>query len=170
MSSLVDRLERMTVTVASPDGNIKAKADSERRTRFWLSDRDAFAAYDAETLADQVAAVLRALGEGRRRGIRQAYESHGRTVADSSGPHWDARRRGYRAALAEMEVRGKSHNGFIRLKTSGMLDDYRVKIHPAAVERLNAESFLAELYSAYRSLRSDHTQRRAALKREHLPR
>ncbi|MGH8793382.1 MAG: hypothetical protein ACRDXX_12140 [Stackebrandtia sp.] len=169
MTSLVRHLEQLTVTATSPDGKIKVALRDEGRILCGFRGKDDFRAYGAGELSRQLGAMFSSLEEGRRRGVRQAYEASGWDVEDEA-PHWDAQRRRYRAALSGAEVRGRSRGGLVLFKASGDLENCQVKVHPKALEELEADQFLFELHSAYAALRLDRKLKRNELKREHLPR
>lgn len=167
MALSVEKLERLTVVVHSPDGNLKATANSERVTRFRFRDGVRLETYDDATLAHQISAVLAALNQGRQRGIEQVRQ---RPPTVPNQPHWDADRRRYHAALDALTVEARSNRGLIRLRARDRLARYQVRIHPQAPGQLDTEQFLTELRSAHVNLLSEHRHERSRLIREHLPR
>ncbi|MGH8876044.1 MAG: YbaB/EbfC family nucleoid-associated protein [Stackebrandtia sp.] len=170
MATLFASLEAMTITVTSPDGSFGARADSERRTRFFVRDRTDLRAYTADALTHQITEVLRALEDGRKQGIQQAFEHHGRSISFDEATHWDANRRRYREALAGMTAIGTSRSGSVRVKVSGTLDRHGVHINPQALNHMDATRLAAELGDAYRNAQAQHNRQRFLLKRELLPR
>lgn len=168
MSTVVDRLQRMTLNLTSPDGNVCATVDAERRARFHLRDETRFERYDAPTLSTQVKALLTTMNSGRELGIKRAYAADGREPAAANGTHWDAAHRRFEAALATVELEGYSEDGLLLLQSGFDLSGYRVTIDRDDLPRTSPEQFLRELSGAYRDLLAHRRQRRAELLREHL--
>lgn len=169
MSTVVDRLTRMTLNLSSPDGNLLATVDSERRASFAFDDEDDFDDYRATELSEQVAALIRAMDTGRRTGIARAYAAEGREAPEASdSQHWDAAQRRFREALAASQPVGASPGGLVTLAANASLSDCRVRIDGELLERVEAATFLSELTAAYRALLADRTRQRAELIERHL--
>lgn len=169
MGALMRNLNRLKVTATSPDGKIKASLDFRERFTCGVADAATFASYDRTALADQLGAVLCSVREALRRGTRMAYEDAGYTVDPAGTAHWDARRRRYHEAVAATVATGKSRNGLIMIRAGGGLDDYRVKLHPKALEQLGMDQFILEVRSAHAKLMEEARTERNRLRREMLP-
>lgn len=170
MSKVIDRLERMTLNLASPDGNLYATVDSERRAQFKFRDESRFEHYDAPRLSTQIKALLDAMSTGRERGVQQAYAADGRELAAAKSVHWDAAHRRFQAALAKVELEGYSDNGLLLLQSGFALSDHRVTIDREDLPHTSCDQFLRELSSAYHDLLNNRRQQRAELLRKHLSR
>lgn len=166
-NSLIDRFERMVVTVTSPDGQILATYNNRRRLRLRFADEDYFYEYDTETLTRQINTVLRALENGRQVGADELLKRAGFTESGSNESHWNANNRRYRQALQEMLCFGQSSDGSIHFDADGTLTDIDVEIDDDALNRLEPSTFLSELHGAFGDLLRDHADKRYLLKQQH---
>lgn len=168
MSTVVDRLVRMTLKLSSPDGNLCATVDSERNAKFSFRDETWFEHYDAPLLAVQVEALFRTISTGREEGIRRAYAADGREPAAVDGSRWDATHQRFHEALARMEPLGQSPTGLVILAGTADLSNCHADINARALRGTDAPTFLRELSTAYRNLLNDRRRRRAELVKQHL--
>lgn len=167
MPSVTELLDRLNVTVTSPDKIITLTCDKSRQVQCRFRSDDDFRGYSAKRLAYQLTWAFCAAEKGRRQGIRQACEAAGLRITDSTS-HWDAERRRYHAALAQADARGLSERGFVHFDSTGELDGYQVNVHSDALQQLDAAAFRAEVDSAYTAVLRDGEQKRLQLRQEHL--
>lgn len=159
-----ERVEQLVVTVASPDGNVIGELAYGGRARFGFRSDSAYQSYDSvRTVAAQFTSVLNELYERRRGAKRRIATEAGQEVARSDEPHWDARRRRYRAQLADVSAAGTSRGALVAVAAVGMRR-YSVAIQPRALE-LPVGEFVDEFEYAYFSCWNDHRMKVAELRR-----
>lgn len=164
MQNMSDKLDTMVVRTTSPDGLIMANL---RRLRTTISFRsNAYTQYTPQVLEYQLAAMLDAVWEGRRSGVREVF-AQADALVERPAPHWDRKVRDYRQALSELEFRGKSSNNHIKVRCVD-LRDFEVRIRPEALDELSEAGFVAEFHSALTELTADKYRKTAQLKDSHL--
>ncbi|MGH8877535.1 MAG: hypothetical protein ACRD0P_09370 [Stackebrandtia sp.] len=168
-SRMLDKMEQVTVTVTSPDGRLKAATRGDFLVEFAFHGKAGLDGYDADALGHQIVAMLRAIAEGRRRAVREAYARAGKILLDRDRPHWDADRRRYRTALGELSTSAHSSGEMIRIGIRGDRADFKIRIDPGLVAAGDDRAFLVELHSAYAAAISRFRSNRSALLKEHLP-
>lgn len=169
MTSLLDRLDRLALLASSPDGNLSARMNFDRHVTFSWDNASSFDGYSAESLAYQVAEVLRAAACGHRAGVRRAFELEGRADELANDTHWDANYRRFEKRLAGTNLVGTSDRKAVVIMAPGTLAAYKARIHPQALSKLNAGDLVIELDSAYQSLLDDYRRKRFELTKEHFP-
>lgn len=157
-------MDRLTVTVRSPDGKIVGHLANRTHVRIEFL-ADSYYEYDRQSLERQLASLGKLLWVGRRRGSLRAlsevvgYEVTGREerVSDDS--------KEYDQRLRELELGGQSIDGHIRILCTGW-QDWAFEIEDDALEELSEGQFLSELDSAVRDLLTDNAEQVSALKAE----
>lgn len=165
MGIMADRLNKMVVTVSSPDGQIEGV----------LRDRDAvsvefrvgtYRRYQERTLEYQLARLATLLWTGYQRGYNDAVAAAtGRPVQD--GRHlWDARRRAFRDAQAATVAEGMSVGERVFITNTGMLS-WQVVIKDGTIAAVDEKEFAVECVSAFDRLMMDYRHKMALLRAEH---
>lgn len=167
MTAFTDLIRQVSVTVSSPDRNIVGGCRYTGGADFGFVDPDRFDEYDANSMAWQLGNVLRGLAAGNERAVRAVFDKAERTVRPP-GPHPDAHRRRYRAALAALNTDGISRGRTIAIAARGT-DEYSLSISDSALAKMDARKFIDELRSAYADLMRDRGVKLRALKREFFP-
>ncbi|MGH8794609.1 MAG: hypothetical protein ACRDXX_18420 [Stackebrandtia sp.] len=169
MSALSDQMEALVVRTRSSDGNIQGRLHHGGRVEFGFRSQEDYERYDADGLARQLGALLRAMHQDRASALRAVRAEAGRTPTEANRPHWDAGRRRYDAEVAQVAAKGVSRHRLVAVRAVGMRD-HEVSVRPGALDQLDAAGFAAEFQSAYRAFRTDHRSRLNLLKRKHFPR
>jgi hypothetical protein len=163
-------LDRMVITVTSPDGNIRATINNAVHVDVEFLP-GAFPRYDEYRLGQQLARLGVNTFIGFKRGRTEAYRrSYGLSAeeAERAGqPSTDPRRLRYEEELDRLRGEGRSTGGVIHVSTIGMLR-WAVEIRPGSIHRLGEERFLAEIHSALDSLLTDRQVKIIMLKAEHF--
>lgn len=166
-TGFTEQIRQVTITVNSPDRNIVGQTRYTGGADFAFVDPDNYYDYDADTLAWQLGNVLRGLATGREQAIRAVLDKAGRNIREP-GPHPDANRRRYRAALAQLESDGISSGRTVSIAAQGT-ENFVLSINGSALARMDADGFTGELRSAHRDLMRDHGVKLRALKRKFFP-
>ena len=168
MLNVAQRIQRLMVSVQSPDKRLRASTQGEKYVRFEAKDDLDLSKYTESGLAEQVEAMLNAIVEGKRRGVREAYRVEGREYREVRLHELDADRRRYRAELADLEVVAQSNGKNVRVLVTADRAGYRVKLRPGCLQRLNAKTLIDELNSAHLNAMMAHLDQKSQLKRKHL--
>ncbi|MFD0558246.1 hypothetical protein FB566_3545 [Stackebrandtia endophytica] len=167
MTILRDRLDSLKVNVTSPDGQIKARlvGGDDLKIAFRPG---AYKQYGERELEHQLERLAVLAWVGYRRGYFQAMsESSGESISEVQKPHWNAKRRRYTEAVAEMVAQGESQSGVIQAKSKGYAF-WKVRIEDGTVDRMDEQQFLSEALSTFQQVRIDGERLRTLLKDEHF--
>jgi hypothetical protein len=163
-------LDRMVITVTSPDGNIRATINNAVHVDVEFLP-GAFPRYDERRLGQQLArlGVNTFIGfkRGRAEAYRRSYAMSAEEAERAGRPSADPRRARYEEQLDQLRGEGRSAGGVIHVTTVGMLR-WSVEIRPGSIHRLGEERFLAEIHSALDSLLNDRQLKIIMLKAEHF--
>lgn len=168
MLNVAHRIQRLKVSVESPDKRLSASTFGEMHVRFEAKNGLDPTKYTQSSLAQQVETMLNAIVEGKRRGVREAYRAEGREYREIRLHEIDADRRRYRAELADLEVVAQSDGKNVRVLVTADRAGYRVKLRPGCLQRLTAEALIDELNSAHFNAMMEHRTQKSHLKRKHL--
>jgi hypothetical protein len=163
MGELADLLDRMTITVRSPDQHLTAHLDGQGHLVELEVDERAFRRYAADSLTRQLNQLGRlayvAYRQEHRRlteGVfdRPSYDA----MVDEVGPEL----REYRRQLAEVVSRGAS--GEVQVSARG-LADWEVHLPPGVGQRMTAEQFRGQVLAALAEVLADHEAQAAEVRR-----
>lgn len=137
MASIGDYLDKMVVSVTSPDRNIRARVTNAKDVEVEFAPR-AFERYDEERLSHQLARLGVSAWVGYHRGRSEAYRKSLNLSSDelaaAEKPSDDPHRRRYEEALNAIEAEGLSTRGMLRVRTRGMMQ-WKVDIAPGAIRQ-----------------------------------
>lgn len=170
MASIGEHLDRMVVTVNSPDERIHAQVTNYHDVDIWFS-TGAYDRYDEDELAHQLARLGVLTWVAYHRGRSEAYQkSQGlsaQELAAAERPATDPHQRRYEEELNAVEAEGVSSGGTVRIRTRGLMQ-WDVVIEPGTTRRLGEAAFLNELHTAMRSLLGDREVKIITLKSEYF--
>ena len=167
MPSFMEQMNELTVTVTSPDNQIKARLVAGKDLTLAFRPHT-YARYREAQLAEQLAQVGKLIWVGHRRGYVKAFNiSRGRAEGETLRPHWDAKYRRYDQAISELVAYGESPSRCVRVKSKGMVS-WKVKIADGAIAAFDEEAFIGEVVSAYRGARRNSQHQETLLKDEHF--
>lgn len=166
MDTVAQRIDKMNVTVTSPDGNIRATLVN--RNRIGLEFRSgAYEAYAKPSIEHQLERLALLLWSGYRKGYNailndgRSDRPERRTVV----PRDEAQRRFYQA-VSEIHVRAKSPSQVVRMQTIGM-QRWKVRLSDDALT-LPELRFGQEVLQAGGDVLNRFRGRIAQLKEEHF--
>ncbi|GIG65853.1 YbaB/EbfC family nucleoid-associated protein [Phytomonospora endophytica] len=167
MSRLKDLLDRMVVTVRSPDNMIKARLYEQKRLQVAFRP-GAYERYRADRLEHQLSRLGTLMWTGYRRGY---YAALGEVTGRAHDPSprratWDPNRRRFQEEQATTPFEGASPSGLVRVTNVGMMD-WRVTVEPEALKLRDEHGFADELAAAGRSLLADYRVKTVVMKDEH---
>ncbi len=170
MPSIGDYLDRMVVSAASPDQNIRARVLNYTEVEVGFRP-GAFDSYNEERLSYQLARLgvitWVAYHRGRAEAYKRSLSLSSEELAEAERPSDDPHRRRYAEALNNIEGEGVSAGRVLRIRTKGMMQ-WTVDIEPGSIARLGEERFLSEIHSAFKALLSDREMKIIVLKSEYF--
>lgn len=142
MGIVAQHLDVMTVTVTSPDGNIRARL--HHRTRVDVEFRpDTYREYRDAALAQQLTVVAGELTEGCRRARHRILSE----VAQLDAAEADPRLAAYHSERDRIQMYGMSPDGAILLACTG-LRDWGVVVRDGTVRSATELDFTTQLRAA----------------------
>lgn len=146
MGQLYDQLTGLTVTVTSPDGNIKATIKGGRleSARFRPG---TYQRYDERGLEHQLARLCTLAYTGYRRGTDKIHADNGMNVRRDPSEAADQAEREYIERVHSITVVGAGPSNLVRFKTAGMMN-WRCRIADGTVGWLKEGEFVREGSSA----------------------
>ncbi|MDI6097175.1 hypothetical protein QLQ12_00945 [Actinoplanes sp. NEAU-A12] len=165
-----ERLRGMTVTGASPDGQIRATISGELSLQIRFQPRT-YEWYDERGLARQLAGLGTSTWvawERERREIYRLSQSLSRDEADQERrARGDSRHERYAEGLRALECRSVSPSEVVHIRTVGIIE-WHVDIEAGTLRRLREQEFLGELRAAFAGLMRDRERELILLKAEHF--
>ena len=151
VGELAGRLDRLTVSVSSPDRRIQARV-RDRGARIDVEfARQAFHDYDERALGLQLGQLYRLATDAFRR-------EYARTVDAALDDPVEGDNRDYQERMARATAMGVSRDGEVTLATRGLVE-WSATVAPGVIRRLTTEQFVAALDVALAGLLTDFQQR-----------
>lgn len=148
MSKYSDMMDRLDMTVQSPDKNIKARLTNRTRIAFTFRP-ETYPLYAEWTLSRQLAAVAQLLWVGRRRASLMARrEALGDAAADTFEEPRNPEQAEFFRDRAEIEVSAVSQSGRIAASMTGWTR-WHVEVQPRTVQELTEAQFCADAVSVF---------------------
>jgi hypothetical protein len=166
MGEVADRLESVTVTVSSPDGNIEAHVVGGQPRSLTVR-AGAYQRYSESDLAHQLARTAALLFVGRDREVQQIMEDAGLHRARQPSEATDEAQRRYLSALPHIYATGQGPRGLVRLEATGLVQ-WHCDIAEGTLRQLSESEFVAEVMGAARDLLQNHRYETALLRNEHF--
>jgi hypothetical protein len=166
VGEVADRLESLTVTVSSPDGNIEAQVIGGQ-PRSLTFRADAYQQYTEPTLAHQLARIATLLFVGRDREVRQIIEDAGLHRVRQPSEAADEAQRRYLEEIRQIHAIGMGPRELVRFEATGMLD-WRCDIADGTLRYLSEPEFIGEVMGAAQALLQHHRYETALLRNEHF--
>lgn len=166
MGEVAERLEDLSVTVSSPDGNIEARVrgGQARSLRFR---EGAYPRYTEAALAHQLARTATLLFVGHDRGVQEVMDKAGLHRPRRPSAAIDEAQRRYLAALPEIYATGVGPRELVRLDATGLMH-WRCEIAQGTLRFLSEPEFIAEVMGAGQALLRHHRYETALLRNEHF--
>jgi hypothetical protein len=150
-----DKMERLELTVTSPDGEITALVTGGALVDFAFA-QDAYRRYTPDMLSRQLAALCQLGWTGHRRASIEAWaEAVGDEYADEERRPSSRAQQELFDARKDLEISGLSARGFIAVSNRGWLD-WQVQLAPETLSTLSEQEFVAEGRSAMTALLADY--------------
>ena len=159
MSKYLELMNRLDMTVQSPDKNIKARLTN--RTQITLMFKpDTYPLYAEWTLSRQLAGLAQLLWVGRRRAARREAMGDDAAMAFEDPRNPDEAR--YFEKRTEIEVSAISQSGRISASMTGWTR-WRFEVQPRTVRELTEGRFCADAVSVFPPMLHEYQQKNALL-------
>ncbi|HZE38193.1 MAG TPA: hypothetical protein VE172_05210 [Stackebrandtia sp.] len=154
MPTLANLLDRMTIKVVSPDGNIRAGVSGPRLDMSLDFRPGSYHRYDDTTMEHQLAKLATLLWTGYQRGYENATAQAGlEVISDPVDDTFRAFLRGQSTITAH----GESSDKTVRATSTGLLE-WAFHIKPGSLSRLRENEFKPHLLEAARAVLNDHNE------------
>lgn len=150
MPDLAERLTSITVTVTSPDANLRARIRGRRFAGLEFRP-GAYDRYTETDLAHQLARTATLLFVNRDRAVARLTEEAGLTRRREPGDARDDAERRYLERVFSLPVVGTGPDERVRFKTNGMAR-WECRIERGTLRRLDEAEFVAETSGAVADL------------------
>lgn len=146
MGQLYDQLTGLTVTVTSPDGNVRAvvKGGQLERAQFRPG---SYQGYSERNLEHQLVRLCTLAYTGYQRGSDRVHAEHDMVVLRDPEQARDQAEREYIERVHSITVVGAGPSRHVRFKTSGMMN-WQCRIADGTLASLTEDQFLQEGSSA----------------------
>jgi hypothetical protein len=166
VGEVAERLEDLSVTVSSPDGNIEAQVRGAQ-ARSLLFREGAYQRYSEAELAHQLARTATLLFVGRDRTVQEIMEKAGLHRPRRPSEAVDEAQRRYLIELPQIHATGVGPRELVRLEATGLMH-WHCEIAQGTLRYLSESEFLAEVMGAGQALLRNHRYETALLRNEHF--
>lgn len=172
MSNSIDeafeRLERMTIKVASPDRSVSAKYNLVQGIALEFDAR-ALRNHDEKTLGEQVRHTIMSVNRGYNTGVETVVSQAMPDTKPDESPEAARRRARYRDAIARLDEEAVSPRGLVKVRLVGG-GELTVRYKPGVLSGVgaNPDSLAAETVAAVNSAIDAVDRKRRQLAREIL--
>jgi hypothetical protein len=155
----------MTVTAASPDGQVSAEISWYGEVLSLTFCRDAYRRYIEPVLAHQLAQLATLLWTRQRRYYREIIDATFDHPIHDDAADIDPKRRPYNERLSQITVEAESDDRAIKICTEGM-QHWTFTISPGTLSHLPEDEFIARISKAARQVMTAYRGRMLRLREE----
>jgi len=162
MASIAERAASMTISVVSPDNQIRGVLKGGFTNPQLQFRPGCYPYYDERTLEHQLASLAKLMYTGYQRGYNQIIDEAGGTRTVDPRMAGSIADIGYLTELRQLTVQGASRDNIVRVRSLALMD-WKVRIADGTVQAVEEERFLQYALEAARTVVQEFQYERIAL-------
>ena len=166
MENVGERLKAMQVSVTSPDNKIRGILHGQSDISMEFRP-DSYRQYRERDLEHQCAQLATLVWTGYRRGYEKVIRDAGMTPILEPNDQWDKTKKRYHEIRRQIEGKGTSLGGHVRVKTQALLR-WQIRIADGTLETLDEKEFTREILSAVAVAIKDYRFAASAMRKKYF--